>query len=87
MQYKALPEGLAAEWTAWLQSWAAAVLVEGDVAEVTARLRAVNPKYVPREWMLAEAYDKVPPCTKNVIDSSFEENKMKYDPGVFGSEI
>lgn len=30
---------------------------EGVVA-VPARLRAVNPKYVPREWMLVEAYEK-----------------------------
>ena len=64
---QALPDGLAAEWTTWLQSWAAAVLVEGDVTEVTARLKAVNPKYVPREWMLADAYDKA--LLEQVVES------------------
>ena len=47
---------LAEEWQAWLSRWADTV---GDPQEVCPRLRAVNPKYVPREWMLAEAYDKV----------------------------
>lgn len=55
MVAKAPSKELAEEWQAWLQRWADTV---GDAQEVTARLRAVNPKYVPREWMLAEAYDK-----------------------------
>lgn len=77
--YQALPEGLAAEWTAWLQSWAAAVLVEGDVAEVTARLRAVNPKYVPREWMLAEAYDKAALGDYSMVNELLELFRHPYD--------
>jgi len=47
-------------WEAWLGKWRAAVAEHcaGEAAaDVAARMRTVNPKYVPREWMLVEAYD------------------------------
>jgi len=43
-------EGLAE----WLRDWKAAV---GDPQGVAARMDAVNPKYILREWMLVEAYE------------------------------
>merc|ERR1712176_429599 len=45
----------------WLRRWRAALASDpeaGGLAQVASRLRAVNPKFVPREWMLAEAYRK-----------------------------
>jgi len=51
---------LLVEWARWLRDWRSAVASEaaggGGLAAAPARLRAVNPKYVPREWMLANAY-------------------------------
>lgn len=44
-------------WPAWLGEYAARLHAEGrPEAERQAEMRAVSPKYVPREWMLAEAY-------------------------------
>ena len=46
-----------ARWAAWLQKWHTALQQEGrNPAEVSAAMKRTNPKYVPREWMLVEAY-------------------------------
>jgi uncharacterized protein YdiU (UPF0061 family) len=46
-----------ARWTVWLQKWHAALKQEGrDPALVSAAMKRVNPKYIPREWMMVEAY-------------------------------
>ena len=46
-----------ARWTVWLQKWHAALEQEGrDPALVSAAMKRVNPKYIPREWMMVEAY-------------------------------
>lgn len=46
-----------ARWTAWLQKWHAALEQERrDPASVSAAMKRVNPKYIPREWMMVEAY-------------------------------
>lgn len=42
---------------AWLQKWHTALQQEGrNPAEVSAAMKQTNPKYIPREWMLVEAY-------------------------------
>jgi len=44
-------------WNKWLSAWGRAIAAEGrPTAEVAAQIRSANPKYVPREWMLVEAY-------------------------------
>jgi uncharacterized protein YdiU (UPF0061 family) len=52
------PDAAAAdEWSRWVGKWRA--LVEGQAggcAAAAAAMRAASPKYVPREWMLANAY-------------------------------
>jgi|GEM_PF-33852 len=46
-----------ARWTAWLQKWHGALEREGRApADVSAAMKKVNPKYIPREWMMVEAY-------------------------------
>ncbi len=46
-----------ARWDAWLQNWHTALQQQGrNPAEVSAAMKRVNPKYIPREWMLVEAY-------------------------------
>merc|ERR1711871_897619 len=43
-------------WTAWLHSWLELLAEEAqDPHEVGQAMRAVSPKYVPRQWMLEEA--------------------------------
>jgi uncharacterized protein YdiU (UPF0061 family) len=45
------------EWVKWIRRWRAALEEEGDRAGAQARMLKENPKFVPREWMLVEAYD------------------------------
>lgn len=46
-----------ARWAVWLQKWHAALGQEGrDPAGVSAAMKRVNPKYIPREWMMVKAY-------------------------------
>eukprot|EP00928_Gymnodinium_smaydae_P032026 TRINITY_DN23314_c0_g2_i1.p1 TRINITY_DN23314_c0_g2~~TRINITY_DN23314_c0_g2_i1.p1 ORF type:complete len:595 (+),score=56.67 TRINITY_DN23314_c0_g2_i1:100-1884(+) len=55
--YNEPSEPLVQKWDVWLSRWLSAVCSKGDEPlAIASRLRAVNPKYVPREWMLAEAY-------------------------------
>jgi uncharacterized protein YdiU (UPF0061 family) len=46
-----------ARWGAWLQKWHTALAQDGrDPLEVSVAMKQVNPKYIPREWMLVQAY-------------------------------
>ena len=46
-----------AKWSAFLRKWRAAVGDDDAAgAAAAARIKAENPKYVLREWMLVEAY-------------------------------
>ena len=48
---------VAGPWLEWLGEYAARLKADGRPAEErAAEMRATSPKYVPREWMLAEAY-------------------------------
>ncbi|CAJ1356813.1 unnamed protein product [Effrenium voratum] len=77
--YQDPPTEVAEEWTAWLQKWAEAVLAESDAKEVAARLRKVNPKYVPREWMLAEAYTQASKGDYSLVHELLELFRHPYD--------
>ena len=54
------PNGtLLQEWRGWMSKYAQRLAADGrDDAERRAEMRAASPKYVPREWMLSEAYTK-----------------------------
>jgi uncharacterized protein YdiU (UPF0061 family) len=49
---------LEAEWQAWLDDWRVLVNAEGDVAETSAKMKQVNPKYAWREWLIVPAYEQ-----------------------------
>jgi uncharacterized protein YdiU (UPF0061 family) len=55
--YQPLNESLKGEWTTWLQQWKQMVLTDtADSKQAIQSMLQVNPKYVPREWMLIDAY-------------------------------
>lgn len=60
--YSSLPEHLHPAWTTWLQRWLdqlqGSVGAAGhlDAIAIGDAMRAASPKYVPREWMLVDAY-------------------------------
>mmetsp|Transcript_32987 Transcript_32987/g.53107 ORF Transcript_32987/g.53107 Transcript_32987/m.53107 type:complete len:701 (-) Transcript_32987:985-3087(-) len=46
-----------ADWIKFLRKWRAALEEEGERAGAKTRMLKENPKFVPREWMLVEAYE------------------------------
>lgn len=54
------PESVdAPAWIAWLADWRTALKLDDDTRtaeRVTAQMKAVNPKYILREWLLVPAY-------------------------------
>ena len=48
-----------AEWSTWLKDWQAALQLDSDhrsAEQVSERMKAVNPKYLLREWLLEPTY-------------------------------
>jgi len=44
-------------WTEWIGGWTRAVKTcDAKPTDISAAMKRTNPKYVPREWMLVEAY-------------------------------
>jgi uncharacterized protein YdiU (UPF0061 family) len=56
--YEPSSEQLDAEWTDWLHRWRSQVVNTGDVAEVSASMKRVNPSVTWREWLIAPAYQQ-----------------------------
>jgi len=46
----------ASELVSWTKQWLSTLNAEGGAAEAAARMKRANPKYILREWMLADAY-------------------------------
>ena len=78
--YEPLSKGGAAEWADWLARWAALSRREGhDGAAVAASMKLVSPKYVPREWMLAECYNRAADGDYAELFALHELFKRPYD--------
>lgn len=54
--YEPLTDELRDEWLLWLQQWRQALVACGSLETAYERMRTANPKFVLREWMLADAY-------------------------------
>jgi len=84
-------------WAAWVRRWLSALEAQGSEASAAAAaMRRVNPKFVPREWMLVEAYtaaergDHAPLHTlhtllKRPYEEQFEYGRY-YAPAPKGAE-
>ena len=46
------------QWQAWLKSWRDLVIKEGNLAEISASMKQINPKYAWREWLIVPAYQQ-----------------------------
>eukprot|EP00439_Symbiodinium_sp_Y106_P027688 s3510_g3.t1 len=55
--YDAPKPDVRVQWLVWLRRLRSALAAEGGTAAAAQRIRATNPKYIPREWMLVQAYD------------------------------
>jgi uncharacterized protein YdiU (UPF0061 family) len=49
-------EELKAQWERWLQRWRDQLLANGNLSEISAAMKCVNPAITWREWLVAPAY-------------------------------
>ena len=56
--YGAASQQIDEQWQAWLTSWRDLITKEGDLAEVSAKMKQTNPKYAWREWLIVPAYQQ-----------------------------
>lgn len=71
------PERRAA-WLAWLRRWRS--LDGGGTEEARAEaMRQLNPKYIPREWMLVEAYDAASRGDYSIMHGLYQLFLRPYD--------
>jgi len=56
--YVKISQQLDEQWHAWLKSWHDLVIKDGNVAQISANMKQVNPKYAWREWLIVPAYQQ-----------------------------
>ena len=78
--YTCLSPQAADEWARWLAKWAELQQAEGRAAaDVAAEMNACNPKYVPREWMLRQAYTRAEAGDYAEVHALHQLLKRPYD--------
>ena len=46
------------QWQSWLKSWRDLVINDGNLAEISTKMKQTNPKYTWREWSIVPAYQQ-----------------------------
>jgi uncharacterized protein YdiU (UPF0061 family) len=46
------------QWQSWLQSWRDLIGNDGNLAEISKKMRQINPKYTWREWLVVPVYQQ-----------------------------
>ncbi|MDA0268782.1 MAG: protein adenylyltransferase SelO family protein [Cyanobacteria bacterium] len=46
------------QWQTWLKSWRDLVIKDGNLADISAKMKQTNPKYTWREWLIVPAYQQ-----------------------------
>ncbi|NET05375.1 MAG: hypothetical protein F6K16_11800 [Symploca sp. SIO2B6] len=46
------------QWQLWLKRWRDLVINEGNLAEISTKMKRTNPKYTWREWLVVPAYQQ-----------------------------
>jgi serine/tyrosine/threonine adenylyltransferase len=94
--YESLPSNLRSQWVSWIQKWISALSSatlpssdEGSEPTATASLKAtahrmltlINPKYVLREWMLVDAYQRAARGDESEVHALHQLIQHPYDEG------
>lgn len=56
--YSKTSQPLDEEWQSWLKRWHDLVIKGGNLAEISAKMKQINPKYAWREWLIVPAYQQ-----------------------------
>jgi uncharacterized protein YdiU (UPF0061 family) len=46
------------QWQSWLKSWRNLIAKDGNLTEISAKMKQTNPKYTWREWLIVPAYQQ-----------------------------
>ena len=83
--YEAPHEELRESWYQWMQQWRDALAQSNSntttTDDVYERMRTMNPKYVLREWMLVEAYQRAERGDEAELHALHELVQHPYEPG------
>eukprot|EP00933_Yihiella_yeosuensis_P063264 TRINITY_DN66383_c0_g1_i1.p1 TRINITY_DN66383_c0_g1~~TRINITY_DN66383_c0_g1_i1.p1 ORF type:complete len:620 (+),score=128.04 TRINITY_DN66383_c0_g1_i1:73-1860(+) len=77
--YSDLPSCLKEEWIQWLKQWLKKIEADGRPQEAAKLMRQTSPKYVPREWMLVEAYQAASKKDYSLIHSLYKLFSKPFD--------
>jgi len=67
------------QWQAWLKSWRDLVIKDGNLAEISARMKRTNPKYTWREWLIVPAYQQAMQGDYTLVRELQEVLSYPYD--------
>ena len=81
--YEALPLDLHSKWLVWIEMWRSTLATScSDSQEVVAtRMLQTNPKYILREWMLVNAYQKASDNDESELLALYSLIQRPYDEG------
>lgn len=67
------------QWQSWLKSWRDLVTKDNDLAEISAKMKQVNPKYTWREWLIVPAYQQAMQGDHTLVRELQEVLSHPYD--------
>ena len=67
------------QWQSWLKSWRDLVTKDSDLAEISAKMKQINPKYTWREWLIAPAYQQAMQGDYTLVKELQEVLSYPYD--------
>ena len=67
------------EWQSWLKSWQDLVIKGGNSAEISEKMKQINPKYAWREWLIVPAYQQAMQGDYTLVRELQEVLSSPYD--------
>jgi uncharacterized protein YdiU (UPF0061 family) len=67
------------QWQAWLQSWRDLVRNDGNLAEISKKMKQTNPKYTWREWLIVPVYQQAMQGDYTLVKELQEVLSHPYD--------
>ncbi len=67
------------QWQSWLLSWREMVSNDGNLAEISTKMKQTNPKYTWREWLIVPAYQQAMEGDYTLVKELQEVLSYPYD--------
>jgi uncharacterized protein YdiU (UPF0061 family) len=66
------------QWQSWLKSWRG-LINDGNLAEISTKMKQINPKYTWREWLIVPAYQQAMQGDYRLVKELQEVFSYPYD--------